>query len=185
MSCVTVLRLLLRLAFSTPPSGSSRRRRGAAERAGSAVRVAGAPDYKLLARAEAKGVQIYKSVEGKDGKLEWALEAPLADLFSGEGKKLGSHYEGPSWEAMDGSKVTRDKGQAVQMAAAPNAQEDIPWLLIKCTGGGGQAGNLQPGGVYSAGQHQRREGPCRGSHTRGDQGRCGVRATYYCYGRAD
>ena len=67
------------------------------------------PGYKLLARAEAKGVQIYKSVEGKDGKLEWALEAPLADLFSGEGKKLGSHYEGPSWEAMDGSKVTRDK----------------------------------------------------------------------------
>jgi hypothetical protein len=26
--------------------------------------------HKLLIRAEAKGVQIYKSVEGKDGKLE-------------------------------------------------------------------------------------------------------------------
>jgi Protein of unknown function (DUF3455) len=79
-------------------------------------------------RAEAKGVQIYKSVEGKDGRLEWIPEAPLADLFNSEGKKVGTHYEGPSWEAMDGSKVIRDKEQAVKMAAAPNANADIPWL---------------------------------------------------------
>ena len=44
---------------------------------------------KLFVRAEAKGVQIYKSVEGKDGKLEWVLEAPLAELFGVDGKTLG------------------------------------------------------------------------------------------------
>jgi hypothetical protein len=43
--------------------------------------------HKLLIRAEAKGVQIYKSVEGQGGRLEWVLEAPLADLFSVEGKR--------------------------------------------------------------------------------------------------
>jgi hypothetical protein len=87
--------------------------------------------HKLLLRAEAKGVQIYQSVAGKDGKLAWSLEAPLADLFDRGGKKLGYHYVGPSWEAGDGSKVVRDTDMAVKSAAAPNDDRDIPWLLIK------------------------------------------------------
>jgi hypothetical protein len=48
--------------------------------------------HRLLIRAEAKGVQIYKSVEGQGGRLEWVLEAPLADLFSADGKEIGTHY---------------------------------------------------------------------------------------------
>jgi hypothetical protein len=142
--------------------------------------------HNLLVRAEAKGVQIYKSVEGKDGKLEWVLEAPLADLFSGEGKKLGFHYEGPSWEAMDGSKVTRDKEQAVQMAAAPNAQEDIPWLLIKV-----QAEEDKQGGIFNQVVYIQRvntrggKAPAEGPIRVGTKVGVAYRATYYCYGRAD
>jgi hypothetical protein len=89
------------------------------------------PGHRLLLRAEAKGVQIYRAVAGKGGKLEWALEAPLADLFDAGGKKIGYHYVGPAWEAADGSKVVRDAGTAVRSAPAPVAAKDIPWLLIK------------------------------------------------------
>jgi hypothetical protein len=143
------------------------------------------PGHKLLVRAEAKGVQIYKSVEGKDGKLEWALEAPLADLFSSEGKKLGSHYEGPSWESMDGSKVTRDKGQAVQMAAAPNAQEDIPWLLIKVQAEGDKQGTFNQVVYIQRVNTKDGKAPAEAPIRVGTKVGVAYRATYYCYGRAD
>src|SRR5215471_16894156 len=83
------------------------------------------PGHKLMFKAEARGVQIYKAVAGKGGKLEWALEAPLADLFGGKGDRLGWHYEGPAWEAADGSKVVRDQGVEVKSAPAPDPK-DIP-----------------------------------------------------------
>ena len=89
------------------------------------------PGHKLLAKVEAKGVQIYKAVEAKPGQLGWAFEAPLADLGDGKGAKAGYHYEGPSWEAADGSKVVWDKAEKVKSAPAPDAKADIPWLLIK------------------------------------------------------
>lgn len=100
--------------------------------------------HKLLFKVEAKGVQIYKAVEGKSGKLEWVLEAPLADLLDGKGGKAGWHYEGPSWEAADGSKVVRDKAEAVKSAPAPNPKSDIPWLLLKVKAEEGKAGVFSP-----------------------------------------
>ena len=87
--------------------------------------------HRLLLRAEARGVQIFQAVEGKDGKLVWKHEGPLADLFDAKGKKLGCHYDGPAWEALDGSKVIRDVKQAVKAAPAKTALRDVPWLLIK------------------------------------------------------
>ena len=141
--------------------------------------------HKLLVRAEAKGVQIYKSVEGKDGKLEWVFEAPLADLFSGDGKKLGFHYEGPSWEAMDGSKVTRDKEQAVQTAAAPNAQEDIPWLLIKVNAEGDKQGIFNQVVYIQRVNTKGGKSPVEPPLRMGTKVGAAYRATYYCYGRSD
>ena len=74
------------------------------------------------------GYQIYtcKAATG-DGAFEWVLERPQADLLNESGEKIGKHYEGPSWEATDGSKVT---GQVQQRAAAPEAGA-VPWLLLK------------------------------------------------------
>jgi hypothetical protein len=61
--------------------------------------------HKLLFKLQAKGVQIYKAVERKAGVPEWVLEAPLAELFDGNGN-AGHHYDNPpAWEAADGSKV--------------------------------------------------------------------------------
>jgi hypothetical protein len=86
-----------------------------------------------LLEFEAKGVQIYKAVAGKDGRLSWMLEAPLAELHDSGGRWVGRHYEGPSWEADDGSKLVRDKAHEIRSTPAPRADRDVPWLLIKVT----------------------------------------------------
>jgi hypothetical protein len=90
------------------------------------------PDgHKRVASLKAKGVQVYKAVEGKSGGLEWVLEGPLADLSNDKGDKVGCHYDGPAWEAADGSKVVRDVAEAVKQAPAPDPKADIPWLLVR------------------------------------------------------
>ncbi|HVJ53143.1 MAG TPA: DUF3455 domain-containing protein [Aliidongia sp.] len=87
---------------------------------------------KLLFKAKADGVQIYDGTND-GGTLKWTLEAPLARLTGEHGKLVIHHYAGPSWEADDGSKTVRDKDEKVISTPAPNAQADIPWLLIKVT----------------------------------------------------
>ncbi|HEX6529418.1 MAG TPA: DUF3455 domain-containing protein [Burkholderiales bacterium] len=69
----------------------------------------------------AKGVQIY---ECRDAK--WVFVAPEAELFDKSGKKIGTHYAGPVWEAADGSKVI---GAVKARSDAPDAGA-IPWLLL-------------------------------------------------------
>src|SRR5437879_2711530 len=61
----------------------------------------------VLFRARAEGVQIYKCQRRADNasQFAWALKGPRADLFDDRGDKIGTHYAGPYWEAMDGSKV--------------------------------------------------------------------------------
>jgi Protein of unknown function (DUF3455) len=78
--------------------------------------------------ASAKGVQIYVCEENKTNKqFKWVLKAPEAILFDPKtGKRLGKHYAGPTWEALDGSKVV---GKVKNKASAPNGK-NIPWLLL-------------------------------------------------------
>ena len=87
--------------------------------------------YKMLLTAKASGVQIYTSVAEAGNPAKWVFEAPLARLTDGHGKLIIDHYAGPSWEAIDGSKVALDKDTPVKSVPAPNATNDIPWLLIK------------------------------------------------------
>ncbi len=83
----------------------------------------------VLLRALGRGKQIYACQAGPDneGKFEWVLEKPRADLLDEQGKKIGRHYEGPTWEAADGSKVV---GEVHQRATAPRS-DAVPWLLLK------------------------------------------------------
>ena len=83
----------------------------------------------VLLMAFGKGKQIYAcqpSPQDK-AKFEWILEKPQADLLDGQGKRIGKHYEGPTWEAADGSKVT---GEVQQRTQAPRVGA-VPWLLLK------------------------------------------------------
>ena len=83
----------------------------------------------VLLKARAKGVQIYacKATAADPGKFAWTFKAPEADLTDEDGRKIGKHYAGPTWEANDGSKVV---GEVLKKADAPRPGA-VPWLLLK------------------------------------------------------
>lgn len=83
---------------------------------------------KLAMVVPATGVQIYECRAKADanGQFEWAFVAPEADLFDRQGRRIGRHYAGPHWEALDGSKVV---GAVKERADSPSP-EAIPWLLL-------------------------------------------------------
>ncbi|MGH9742593.1 MAG: DUF3455 domain-containing protein [Candidatus Acidiferrum sp.] len=79
----------------------------------------------MVARVHAKGDQIYTCKEDIKG-YGWTLKAPDAQLFDKDGKSFGRHFDGPTWEAKDGSRVMGK--------AAANVSPDpdsVPWLLVK------------------------------------------------------
>jgi len=109
-------------------------------------------DESLAMIVAATGVQIYecRAANGLNSAYEWAFVAPEADLFDPRGMKVGRHYAGPSWEAVDGSKIV---GSVTASAAAPDAVA-IPWLLLG-------AKSVGPAGTFSQVSTVRRV------HTRG------------------
>lgn len=76
----------------------------------------------------ASGVQIYVcKASDANNQYKWTFKAPEAVLLDSKtGKKLGKHYAGPTWEALDGSKVV---GKVENMASAIDVK-NIPWLLL-------------------------------------------------------
>ena len=81
----------------------------------------GAPAFEL----QGKGVQIYTCSDGQGG-FAWRLKAPDAMLVDGEGREVGHHFAGPSWQGKDGSLVTGE----VETAASGGAGA-IPWLVLR------------------------------------------------------
>jgi hypothetical protein len=79
----------------------------------------------LLLQVHATGDQIY-TCKGDGAQYSWVLKGPEAQLTDKGGKPFGKHFEGPSWEASDGSRIT---GKAVANAPSPHA-DSIPWLLL-------------------------------------------------------
>jgi hypothetical protein len=70
----------------------------------------------------------YECREKKDtaGAYEWVFVTPVATLRDMQQKNIGKYYGGPTWEAMDGSKVT-----GKQVAVAPASPGSIPLQLVK------------------------------------------------------
>src|SRR4051812_4700769 len=99
-----------------------------------------APEESLSMIVPANGVQIYecRASQDKGGRYEWAFVGPEADLFDRRGMKIGRHYAGPHWEAMDGSKII---GLVKASSAAPD-EGAIPWLLLG-------AKSVGPAGTFS------------------------------------
>jgi hypothetical protein len=94
----------------------------------------------LSQRLHATGVQIYQCQIAKDdpARFEWAFKQPEATLTTQGGKIIGKHYAGPTWEALDGSKVT---GIVVARSNSPDSNA-IPWLLLR-------AGTTSGSGIFS------------------------------------
>jgi hypothetical protein len=84
-----------------------------------------APGETVVLSVHGEGAQVYECKAGADGKLGWAFREPIATLLA-DGKTVGRHYAGPSWEHSDGSAVV-GKVAASAPGAAPN---DIPWLRL-------------------------------------------------------
>ena len=93
-----------------------------------------APDgEELVLMARATGFQIYVCRPGADGKPAWTLKAPDAELFDEQGKSIGKHFGGPTWQLNDGSQIT---GKLAAKVDAPDPKS-IPWLLLTVTGHSG------------------------------------------------
>jgi hypothetical protein len=84
---------------------------------------------KLVFDARASGTQIYVCQQGADGKSQWTLKAPEAQLYNHMGDVVGHHYAGPTWKHYDGSAVT---GKASGKVDSPDP-DSIPWLLLTAT----------------------------------------------------
>lgn len=80
----------------------------------------------LYLEALASGVQIYECSRKPDSTYEWEFKAPEATLTARSGQVLGKHYAGPTWEAIDGSRVV---GAVKARDPGPSASA-IPWLLL-------------------------------------------------------
>jgi hypothetical protein len=94
---------------------------------------------KQYLEVHASGVQIYDCVAAPAGGHAWSGATPRANLYGDNGKLIGIHYGGPTWEARDGSKVVarRDAGVTVDPTA-------IPWLRLAAvsTSAGPDGGRL-------------------------------------------
>jgi hypothetical protein len=101
----------------------------------------------VLFTAMGQGFQVYvcRATNAASGACEWVLktsEAVLTDdmgtrpnhAFYGRGEELGRLYDGHTWEANDGSKVT---GRIQTQVEAPKAAS-LPWVLWKIASGKGK-----------------------------------------------
>ena len=87
-----------------------------------------APGEIVVLSVHAEGAQVYECKAGADGKSAWAFREPIATLIV-DGKTIGRHYAGPTWEHGDGSAVV---GKAVGNAPGATAN-DIAWLKLEVT----------------------------------------------------
>jgi len=97
-----------------------------------------APGETAMLTLHAEGAQVYECKSSGDGALAWVFREPIATLFA-DGKTIGRHYAGPTWEYSDGSAVV---GQVAGTSPGQVAM-DIPWLKLGVTSRRGN-GTLSP-----------------------------------------
>jgi hypothetical protein len=110
----------------------------------------------LVATVHAEGAQLYECKADSGVKLAWQFREPIATLLM-DGKTVGRHYAGPSWELVDGSAVT---GKMAGRAPG-STSKDIPLLKLEVMS---QRGSGQLTGVTTIQRLNTKggtaEGPC-------------------------
>jgi hypothetical protein len=82
---------------------------------------------KAVMTLKGAGELTYECRTNAAGAMEWTFAGPMATLTDTRtGQAVGKYYGGPTWEAMDGSKVT-----GKQQAVAPASAGNIPLQLVK------------------------------------------------------
>ena len=79
----------------------------------------------VILSVHAEGVQLYECRQEAGGGAVWTFREPIATLI-GDGKTIGRHYVGPTWELDDGQAV---KGKLAASAPGANAG-DVPLLKL-------------------------------------------------------
>jgi len=87
-----------------------------------------APGQTIVLTLHGEGAQVYECKAGADGKPIWSFREPIATLMA-DGKTVGHHFTGPSWEHSDGSTI----GAKVAGNAPGTTANDIPWLKLEVT----------------------------------------------------
>jgi len=82
----------------------------------------------LKVRYHGVGMQVYT---WSATAASWGAPKPIATLFLGEALSA-THFEGPTWQHADGSKVVGAKLASVTVGATA-----IPWLLLKAASASG------------------------------------------------
>jgi hypothetical protein len=113
------------------------------------------PGETLIATFHAEGAQVYECKTDGSGKLAWQFREPIATLLA-DGKTVGRHYAGPTWELADGSAIT---GKVAGRAAGASAG-DIPLLKLEVTA---QRGNGQLTGATTIQRLNTRGGAADGA----------------------
>jgi hypothetical protein len=126
----------------------------------------------------ASGSQIYTCQADTDGKFNWTLKAPDAELKDRKDKVIGQHSAGPTWKLKDGSEVT---GKAAAHVDSLDA-DSIPWLLVNVvnnTGKGVLANVTAIQRVHTHGGKPQGYG-CDESH-KGEESKSAYTADYYFF----
>jgi hypothetical protein len=82
-------------------------------------------DRVTLLTAHGEGAQVYQCEPDASDRAVWTFREPIATLIS-DGKTIGRHYAGPTWELDDGG-IVKGKVAASAPGAGPN---DIPLLKL-------------------------------------------------------
>ena len=74
----------------------------------------------VVLQVHAVGAQLYECKADANGRMTWQFREPIASLFL-DGKTVGRHYAGPSWEVQGSTIVAKAVGKAPGATA-----KDIP-----------------------------------------------------------
>jgi len=124
------------------------------------------------------GSQIYTCQADSDGKYNWTLKSPDAELKDRKDKVIGQHSAGPTWKLKDGSEVI---GKEIGHIDSLNS-DSIPWLLldvINNSGKGALAKVTKIQRVHTRGG-QPGNNACDESH-KGEETKSQYTADYYFY----
>jgi hypothetical protein len=135
----------------------------------------------VVVYAHATGSQIYNCPAGADGKFNWTLKGPDAELRDRKDKVIGHHSAGPTWKLTDGSEVT---GKAIAHVDSLDP-DSIPWLLVSVvshTGSGALSNVTTIQRVRTHGGKPPAEG-CDAAHVNAET-KSSYTADYYFYAPA-
>jgi hypothetical protein len=130
--------------------------------------------------AHATGSQIY-TCQAADGKFNWTLKGPDAELHDRKDKVIGHHSAGPTWKLNDGSEVP---GKAAAHVDALDA-ESVPWLLVDVVSHAGKGQLNDVNTIQRVHTHggQPPSGGCDAAHVNNET-KSNYTADYYFYAPA-